>query len=125
MEVTVARGAGLDVAKRSVVACVLVGEPGAVVVPEIKSFGTMTADLQRLAAWLAERGVTDVLMEATGAYWKPVYNVLERHGGFRLVVGNAQHLKAVPGRKTDVKDAVWLAQLLRHGLVRPSFIPDQ
>jgi transposase len=64
-------------------------------------------------------------MEATGAYWKPIYNVLERHGGFRLVVGNAQHLKAVPGRKTDVKDAVWLAQLLRHGLVRPSFIPDQ
>jgi transposase len=125
MEVMVARGAGLDVAKKSVVVCVLVGEPGAVVVPEVKSFGTMTVDLQRLAGWLAERRVTDVLMDATGAYWKPIYNVLERHGGFRLVVGNAQHLKAVPGRKTDVKDAVWLAQLLRHGLVRPSFIPDQ
>jgi transposase len=78
-----------------------------------------------LAAWLAERGITDVVMEATGVYWKPVYNVLERHGGLRLVVANAAHLKAVPGRKTDVKDAVWLARLLRHGLVSPSFIPDR
>jgi transposase len=125
MEVMVARGAGLDVAKKSVVVCVRAGEPGTVVVPEIKTFGTMTVDLERLAAWLAERGVTDVLMEATGSYWKPIDNVLERHGGFRLVVGKAEHLKAVPGRKTDVKDAVWLAQLLRHGLVRPSCIPDQ
>jgi len=125
MEVMVARGAGLDVAKKSVVVCVLAGEPGTVVVPEIKTFGTMTADLERLAGWLAERGGTDVLMEATRSSWKPSSNVLEWHGGFRLVVGNAEHLKAVPGRKTDGKDAVWLAQLLRHGPVRPSFIPDQ
>jgi transposase len=97
----------------------------AVVMPEVATFGTMTADLERLAAWLAARGITDVVMEATGVYWKPIYNVLEQHGGFRLVVGNAEHLKAVPGRKTDVKDAVWLARLLRHGLVRSSFIPDR
>lgn len=125
MEVLVPRCAGLDVHKKSVVACALVGEADAVVVPEVRTFGTMTVDLERLAGWLAERGVTDVVMEATGVYWKPIYNVLEQHGGFRLVVGNAEHLKAVPGRKTDVKDAVWLARLLRHGLVRPSFIPDR
>jgi transposase len=121
----VPRCAGLDVHKKSVVACALVGEADAVVVPEVATFGTMTADLERLAGWLAERGVTDVVMEATGVYWKPIYNVLEQQGAFRLVVGNAEHLKAVPGRKTDVKDAVWLARLLRHGLVRPSFIPDR
>lgn len=125
MEVVHARCAGLDVHKKSVVACALVGEPGAAVDPEVATFGTMTGELERLAAWLVERGVTAVVMEATGVYWKPVYNVLERRGGVRLVVGNAEHLKAVPGRKTDVKDAVWLAQLLRHGLVRPSFIPDR
>ena len=125
MEVLVTRAAGLDVHKKTVVACALVGEADAVVEPEVATFGTMTGDLERLAGWLAARGVTDVVMEATGVYWKPVYNVLERHGGFRLVVGNAEHLKAVPGRKTDVKDAVWLARLLRHGLVRPSFIPDR
>jgi len=125
MEVLVTRCAGLDVHKKTVVACALVGAADAVVEPEVATFGTMTADLERLAGWLAERGVADVVMEATGVYWKPVHNVLERHGGFRLVVGNAEHSKAVPGRKTDVKDAVWLARLLRHGLVRPSFIPDR
>ena len=98
MEVLVTRAAGLDVHKKTVVACALVGEAEAVVEPEVATFGTMTADLERLAGWLAKRGVTDVVMEATGVYWKPVYNVLERHGGFRLVVGNAEHLKAVPGR---------------------------
>ena len=121
----VARCAGLDVHTQSVVVCALVGEADAVVVPEVATFGTMTVGLERWAAWLAARGVAEVVMEATGVYWKPSANVLERHGGFRLVVGNAEHLKAVPGRKTDVTDAVWLARLLRHGLVRPSFIPDQ
>lgn len=125
MEVLVPRCAGLDVHKKSVVACALVGEADAVITPEVETFGTMTADLERLAEWLAERGIADVVMEATGVYWKPVYNVLERRGGLRLVVANAAHLKAVPGRKTDVKDAVWLARLLRHGLVRASFIPDR
>lgn len=125
MEVVHARCAGLDVHKKSVVACVLAGAPGEAAVPEVRTFGTMTDDLEALAAWLAERAVTAVVMEATGVYWKPVYNVLERRGPFRLVVGNAEHLKAVPGRKTDVKDAQWLAELLRHGLVRASFIPDR
>jgi transposase len=125
MEVVVPRCAGLDVHKKTVVACALVGGADAVVTPEVETFGTMTADLDLLADWLAERGITDVVMEATGVYWKPVYNVLERRGGLRLVVANAAHLKAVPGRKTDVKDAVWLARLLRHGLVSPSFIPDR
>lgn len=120
-----ARCAGLDVHKKTVVACALVGEADAVVAPEVATFGTTTADLDLLADWLAERGITDVVMEATGVYWKPVYNVLERRGGLRLVVANAAHLKAVPGRKTDVKDAVWLARLLRHGLVSPSFIPER
>jgi transposase len=125
MEVVHARCAGLDVHKKSVVACVLAGAPCEAVAPEVRTFGTMTDELEALAAWLAERAVTAVVMEATGVYWKPVYNVLERRGAFRLVVGNAEHLKAVPGRKTDVKDAQWLAELLRHGLVRASFIPDR
>jgi transposase len=126
------RCAGLDVHKQTVVACVLVSEPAA---PDgqrqaVRTFGTMTADLERLAAWLAAEGVTHVAMEATGAYWKPVYNVLEAHilpdgARFTLLVVNAEHVHAVPGRKTDVKDAEWLATLLRHGLVRASFIPDQ
>jgi transposase len=125
MEVLIPRAAGLDVHKKTVVVCALVGEADAVVTPEVATFGTMTVDLERLAEWLAARGITDVVMEATGVYWKPIYNVLEQQGGFRLVVGNAEHLKAVPGRKTDVKDAVWLARLLRHGLVRSSFVPDR
>jgi transposase len=125
MEVVYERCAGLDVHKKSVVACVLVGAPGTEATREFKTFGTMTDDLEALAAWLAERRVGAVVMEATGVYWKPVYNVLERQGEWRVIVGNAQHLKAVPGRKTDVKDAQWLADLLRHGLVRASFIPDR
>jgi transposase len=125
MEVRHARCAGLDVHKKSVVACALVGEAGAVPEREVRTFGTMTADLEGLAGWLAERGCTHVAMEATGAYWKPVYNVLEARGGVELVVANAEHFRAVPGRKTDVKDAEWLADLLRHGLLRASFIPDR
>jgi transposase len=125
VEVVYERCAGLDVHKKSVVACVLAGPAGAEAVATVRTFGTMTADLEALAAWLAEQAVGAVVMEATGVYWKPVYNVLERRGGFRLVVGNAEHLQAVPGRKTDVKDAQWLAQLLRHGLVRPSYIPTR
>ena len=125
MEVVHARCAGLDVHKKVVVACALVGAPGEEASSEVRTFGTMTDDLEALAAWLAERRVTAVVMEATGVYWKPVYNVLEGRAGLRVVVGNAEHLKAVPGRKTDVKDAVWLAQLLRHGLVRASYIPER
>jgi transposase len=125
MEVLHARCAGLDVHKKTVVACVLRSTGAGPAPPEVATFGTMTADLEALATWLAEREVTLVGMEATGVYWKPVYNVLEAHGGFELLVVNAEHLRAVPGRKTDVKDAEWLATLLQHGLVRASFIPDR
>jgi transposase len=119
MEVVHPRCSGLDVHKKSVVACVMV--PGR---KEVRTFGTVTAELLRLGDWLQEEGVTHVAMESTGVYWKPVFNVLE-NTGLELLVVNAQHIKAVPGRKTDVKDAEWIADLLRHGLVRASFIPSR
>jgi transposase len=125
MEVVHARCAGLDVHKKSVVACVLRSEVDGRVTRVTRTFGTMTDELEALAVWLGEQAVTAVVMEATGVYWKPVYNVLERCEGLTVLVGNAQYLKGVPGRKTDVKDAEWLAQLLRHGLVRASFIPSR
>ena len=118
MEVVYERCCGLDVHKKSVLACVITPEG-----QEIRRFGTMTKDLLMLADWLAERKVTHVAMESTGVYWKPVFNVLE--DDFELVVANAHHIKVVPGRKTDVKDAEWIADLLRHGLIRGSFIPDR
>jgi transposase len=119
MEVVHPRCSGLDVHKKSVVACVMV--PGR---KQVRTFGTVTAELLRLGDWLQEEGVTHVAMESTGVYWKPVFNVLETTG-LELLVVNAQHIKAVPGRKTDVKDAEWIADLLRHGLVRASFIPSR
>jgi transposase len=123
MQVMFDRCAGLDCHKKSVVACCFtpdeLGKPHA----EIAHFGTTTAELLRLNDWLAARGVTHVAMESTGVYWKPIFNILE--GSFTVWILNAQHVKNVPGRKTDVKDAQWLAELLRHGLVRPSFIPPQ
>ncbi|HLE81567.1 MAG TPA: IS110 family transposase [Dehalococcoidia bacterium] len=118
MQVVHERCAGLDVHKKTVVASVLSPEG-----QETRTFGTMTRDLLLLADWLTERGVTHVAMESTGVYWKPVYNLLEDQ--FTLLVVNAHHIKAVPGRKTDVKDAEWIADLLRHGLVRGSFIPSR
>ena len=113
------RCAALDVHKKTVVACAVTPEG-----QETVTFGTMTRDLLGLADWLVEKGVTAVAMESTGVFWKPIFNILESHD-FELVVVNARHVKAVPGRKTDVKDAEWLADLLRHGLLRPSFIPDR
>ena len=118
MQVVHERCAGLDVHKKTVVASVLSPEG-----QETRTFGTMTRDLLLLADWLTERGVTHVAMESTGVYWKPVYNLLEDQ--FTLLVVNAHHIKAVPGHKTDVKDAEWIADLLRHGLVRGSFIPSR
>ncbi len=118
MEVVNARCCGLDVHKKSVVACVITPER-----KETRAFSTMTNDLLKLADWLAEHQVTHVAMESTGVLWKPVYNVLEDR--FNVAVVNAYHIKAVPGRKTDIKDAEWIADLLRHGLVRGSFIPDR
>jgi transposase len=114
---------GLDVHKKTVAACLITSTEGSEPVKEIRTFRTMTADLLALADWLQEKGCTHVAMESTGVYWRPVYNLLE--GQFELLVVNAQHIKAVPGRKTDVKDAAWIAELLRHGLLRGSFIPSK
>jgi transposase len=128
MEVLYASCAGLDVHKKTVVACVLRSSQASgseKVVRKLQTFSTMTQGLEKLADWLIEQEVTHVAMEATGVYWKPVYNILEARGRFTLLVANAQHIKAVPGRKTDIKDAEWVATLLRHGLIRGSFIPDR
>src|SRR3954462_633213 len=121
MDVIVERAAGLDVHQASIVACVLIGRPGQKPRKQIRDFGTMTADLEALRDWLQELGVTHVGMVSTGVYWKPVHTILEGH--FELIVANAHHIRNVPGRKTDVKDAEWLADLVRHGLIKPSFVP--
>jgi len=123
MQVVHERCCGLDVHKKVVAACVLTPAAEGRSHKELRVFGTMTDDLERLADWLAERGVRHVAMESTGSYWKPIWNVLEER--FALVLANAAHVKAVPGRKTDVKDAEWLAELLRHGLLKGSFVPDR
>jgi transposase len=118
-----ARCCGLDVHKRSVTACRLLPGPRGGVSQEIRTFGTMTAELLALGDWLAEGGVTHVAMESTGVYWKPIWNLCEER--FTLLLVNAAHVKAVPGRKRDVGDAQWLAELLRHGLLAPSFVPER
>jgi len=115
--------AGLDVHKKLVVACICGSDAGGHLRKEVRTFSTMTVDILALAAWLTACGVTHVAMESTGEYWKPIYQLLE--GSFTLLVVNAQHIKAVPGRKTDVRDAEWIADLLRHGLLQASFIPPQ
>ena len=122
MDLLIERVAGLDVHRDSVMACVRTPKEGRRTrASETREFGTMTVDLRLLSAWLAERGVTEVAMEATGIYWKPVFAALE--GSFEVTLVNAAHMKNVPGRKTDVADAAWIAQLAEHGLLRPSFIP--
>jgi len=118
----VERCAGLDVAKDEVVACVRVPDGKGGRRQEIRTFLTFTADLEALADWMASEGVTQIVMEATGQYWKSPWYVLEERG-FDLMLVNARHVKIVPGRKTDVKDAEWLAELLEHGLLRGSFVP--
>jgi transposase len=123
MQVVHARCCGLDIHKAMLVACVLLVDADGRLTKEVRTFSTMTEDLLRLADWLAAHGVTHVAMESTGVYWKPIYNLLEDR--FTLLLVNAQHLQAVPGRKTDVRDAEWLAELLRHGLVRGSLVPDR
>lgn len=129
IQVVYERCCGLDIHKRTVVACMIV--PGLGSGPdkqshthkEIKSFGTMTDELLTLSDWLCANRVTHVAMESTGVLWKPIYNLLE--GSFELLLVNPQHIKAVPGRKTDVRDCEWIADLLRHGLLAGSFVPDQ
>ena len=121
MEVMYPRCAGLDVHKDVVVARVrCVSEPRA---DETRSFATTTGALIELQEWLSSHAITHVAMEATGVYWKPVWHLLEEH--FELVLANAQHIRNVPGRKTDVNDAAWRADLLAHGLIRASFVPPR
>ncbi len=113
--------AGLDVHKQTVVACLLRVADNGRKTKAVQTFGTTTAELLRLSDWLTVGGCTHVAMESTGEYWKPIWNILE--GSFELLLVNAQHIKRVPGRKTDVQDSEWLADLLQHGLVKASFIP--
>ncbi len=121
MHVVYSHCCGLDVHKRSITACLLLSESSSKGHQEIRRFGTMTRDLLELADWLQGHQVTHVAMESTGVYWKPVWNILE--GQFEVVLVNAQHIKAVPGRKTDIKDCQWIGELLQHGLLHGSFVP--
>jgi len=121
MDALIERVAGLDVHQGSVVACIILSAAGRRPSKEVRSFGTMRQDLAALRAWLLEKGVTHVGMEGTGVYWQPVHAALQN--AFTVIVGNASHMRNVPGRKTDVKDAEWIADLVRHGLVRASFVP--
>ena len=122
MEVQHPRCCGLDVHKETIVACVRLVIDSKTV-KEVRTFSTTTADLMALSEWLAETKCTHVAMEATGVYWKPAWHILS-DGGFKLVLANAAHIKNVPGRKSDVKDADWISDLLAHGLIRASFVPD-
>jgi transposase len=123
MEVVYGSCAGLDVHKETVAVCVARAGEGGRANKEIHTFGTMTRDLLELSDWLAERQVTHVAMESTGVFWKPIFNILE--GRHEVLLVNARHIKQVPGRKTDVKDCEWIADLLRHGLLKASFVPDR
>src|SRR5580692_9409921 len=123
MQALVERGCGLDVHQATVVACLLIVRKDGKVQKQMRTFGTTTRELLSLREWLLSEGCTHVAMESTGVYWKPVYAILE--GALEIVVANAQHVKKVPGRKTDVKDAEWLADLLCHGLLRSSFVPPK
>jgi len=123
MQTLVERGCGLDVHQATVVACLLIVLKNGRVHKQMRTFGTTTRELLTLRDWLLSEGCTHVAMESTGVYWKPVYAILE--GALEIVVANAQHVKKVPGRKTDVKDAEWIADLLCHGLLRPSFVPPK
>jgi transposase len=123
MDVMYPHCCGVDVHKREVVACVMTTDPDGTSRKTVRAFGTMTPDILALADWLAVHEVTHVAMESTGVYWKPIWNLLE--GQVELLLVNARHVKAVPGRKTDVRDCEWLADLLRHGLLTGSFVPDR
>lgn len=120
MHVVSDRVCGMDVHKNSVTACLLLADQ-----KDVRTFGTMTDDLLALADWIRENACTHVAMESTGIYWKPIYNLLELEPDLHVYIVNAQHMKQVPGRKTDVKDAEWIAELLKHGLLKPSFIPNR
>ena len=123
MEVLYKQCAGLDVHSETIVACVLLEDDQRNVTKETETFPTLTKDLFRLLKWLEDRHVTHIAMESTGIYWKPIYNILEDY--FDITLANAQRIKNVPGRKTDVSDAEWIAKLLRHGLIEKSFVPPE
>jgi transposase len=123
MDTLFPRCAGIDVHKANVVVCVRLADRPGKVFEEVRTFTTMTRDLLALADWLVGHGVTHVAMESTGVYWKPVFNILEGH--CQVILVNAEHIKQVPGRKTDVKDCAWIAQLLQHGLLKASFVPPE
>jgi len=123
MEVILRCCAGLDVHKDSVEACIRGMSAGGKIEHEVRHWGTTTRDLEALADWLLSMGVTHVAMESTGVYWKPIFNILETK--FEILLANAHHLKNVPGRKTDIRDCQWIAQLLQHGLLKGSFIPPR
>jgi transposase len=123
MQTLVERGCGMDVHQATVVACLLIVLNNGKVRKQVRTFGTTTRELMGLREWLLSEGCTHVAMESTGVYWKPIYAILE--GAFEIIIANAQHVKKVPGRKTDVKDAEWIADLLCHGLLRPSFVPPK
>jgi transposase len=123
MDVLHACCAGLDVHKKTVVATVIISQERGKPLKATQTFGTMTEDLLALSDWLMSYGVTHVAMESTGEYWKPIYNILEDN--FEVWLVNAQHIKAVPGRKTDDKDSEWIAELLRYGLIGASFVPPK
>lgn len=114
---------GLDIHKKSISACAIVPGPGGGPQKTVRQFGTMTDDLEALADWLTTLGVTHVAMESTGVFWKPIYNLLEDR--FTLLLANARYIKAVPGRKTDIRDCEWIADCLRHGLLKGSFVPER
>ncbi len=122
MEILYTNCAGLDVHKKTVKVCLLTRKADGQIHKEFQTYFTTTQELFKLCDWLKEQGCTHIAFEATGVYWKPVFNLLE--GSFEVLVVNAQHIKAVPGRKTDVKDAEWIADLLQHGLLKASFIPS-
>lgn len=122
MEIFYTRCAGLDVQKKTVRVCLLVRDEQGKSRKEYRTYSTMTQDLLKLLDWLLEAGCSHVALEGTGVYWKPISNLFEGH--IEVLVVNAQHIKAVPGRKTDTKDAEWIAELLHHGLLKASFIPS-
>jgi transposase len=121
MNIVDERCAGVDVHKRNVVVCASTPDEQGQRQKERRTFSTMMPDLLQMRQWLQSLGVTHVAMESTGSFWRPIFNILEGH--VEVLVVNAQHLKTVPGRKTDLKDAEWIADLLQHGLLRPSFVP--
>jgi transposase len=124
MDVVVSRCAGVDIGKAEVVACLRVPGLRGKRVSHVRTFSAVAGQVKQLADWLAEHQVSHVVMEASGQYWKPVWDVLAERG-FELMLVNARHVKMVPGRKTDVADATWLAELLEHGLLRGSFVPPR